>query len=128
MQLGCLLTSKQELVKLHGGKLSVESKALTEYTDDHGSTFTVAIPLGKDHLPAAHIVQAPSDSGRSLHYAKGIVDEATHWVLRQNDGHTPSDSSESAGSTNDSSRLDPNTLFFSKSDVILLSKHHVLFI
>jgi signal transduction histidine kinase len=46
---GIGLALVQELVKLHGGSVSVRSEV------DRGSTFTVTIPLGKSHLPADHI-------------------------------------------------------------------------
>ncbi len=42
---GIGLALVQELVKMHGGEISVKS------VPDHGSSFTVKIPLGKAHLP-----------------------------------------------------------------------------
>lgn len=90
--------------------------------DDHGSCFTVALPLGKAHLPPAHIVQGDSgDLPRHRLYARGIVDEAIQWSSRQPDERTPSDCSDSGGSS-ESGKMDPTTLFFVKSDVILLGK------
>src|SRR5262249_5792353 len=46
---GIGLALVQELVKLHGGAVRVESEV------DHGSTFTVTIPLGAAHLPADRV-------------------------------------------------------------------------
>jgi PAS domain S-box-containing protein len=46
---GIGLSLVQELVNLHGGTISAESM------EGQGSTFTVSIPTGKDHLPADHI-------------------------------------------------------------------------
>jgi len=46
---GIGLSFTKELVQLHGGTISVESK------QGNGTTFTVAIPLGKEHLPASQI-------------------------------------------------------------------------
>jgi PAS domain S-box-containing protein len=43
---GIGLALVQELVKLHGGTISVASKL------ERGTTFTVSIPLGSSHLPA----------------------------------------------------------------------------
>ena len=46
---GIGLALVQELVKLHGGNVRVESEV------DRGSSFIVSIPLGKAHLPADRI-------------------------------------------------------------------------
>lgn len=40
---------------LHGGELTVSSRAEGEFTEDIGSIFTVAIPLGSNHLPPAMV-------------------------------------------------------------------------
>lgn len=47
---GIGLSLVKELVNLHGGTVSVQSK------EGEGSLFRVSIPVGKDHLPAAQIV------------------------------------------------------------------------
>ena len=49
---GIGLALVQELVKLHGGSVRVESEV------DRGSRFIVSIPLGKAHLPAERIAAA----------------------------------------------------------------------
>src|SRR5262249_25380344 len=46
---GIGLALVQELVKLHGGEVSVQSR------EGLGTTFTVSIPTGKAHLPADRI-------------------------------------------------------------------------
>ncbi|HEY9617558.1 MAG TPA: ATP-binding protein [Microcoleaceae cyanobacterium] len=46
---GIGLSLVQELVKLHGGTIEVSSQV------DVGTTFTVAIALGKTHLSSAHL-------------------------------------------------------------------------
>ncbi|HEY0819398.1 MAG TPA: ATP-binding protein, partial [Rhizobacter sp.] len=52
---GIGLALVQELVRLHGGEISVASEL------DRGTTFTVRIPLGRQHLPAQQVVErAPS--------------------------------------------------------------------
>ena len=70
---GIGLSLVQELVKLHGGAITVESKP------GHGTTFTVSIPLGAQHLPgdqvgSGHTTLQPT-MGASL-----FVDEALRWL------------------------------------------------
>ncbi|KAL5490593.1 hypothetical protein ACEPAI_5427 [Sanghuangporus weigelae] len=117
---GIGLSLTRELVKLHGGTLTVVSATAQDSPTDHGSCFTVTLPLGRDHLPAAHIVQNVADVPQNRLYARGIVDEATHWSSRHPDERTPSDTSDSGGSSDSGGRMDPSTLFFVKSDIILL--------
>ena len=62
---GIGLALVQELVKLHGGSVAVKS------TVGFGSTFTVTIPRGKDHLPpesiqAEHSFASSDNSSRSV--------------------------------------------------------------
>jgi PAS domain S-box-containing protein len=62
-----------ELVKLHGGKLSVESVL------GQGSTFTVSIPPGKAHLPAERIQAARSFMSTGLR-SEAYAEEAQRWL------------------------------------------------
>ena len=66
---GIGLALVQEMVKLHGGSVKVQSAY------GHGSTFTVSIPLGKDHLPpdGLGISRTLPTTRASLH---AYVDEA----------------------------------------------------
>ncbi|MEJ7766651.1 MAG: ATP-binding protein [Chitinophagaceae bacterium] len=52
---GIGLSLVSELVKLHGGEISVQSK------EAEGSVFAVSIPTGKWHLPSEHIVEKETD-------------------------------------------------------------------
>jgi diguanylate cyclase (GGDEF)-like protein/PAS domain S-box-containing protein len=69
---GIGLALVQELVKLHGGSVSVES------VHGKGSTFKVAIPLGHSHLPAEQIGSARTQATGGG--ATPFVDEALRWL------------------------------------------------
>lgn len=108
-------------MRLHGGTLTVSSSTEDETPGYHGSRFTVRLPLGKDHIAPSHIVQDLSELPHHRRYARGIVEEATHWAsMGCPDELTPSEASDSGGSSDSGSRMDASTLFFVKSDVILL--------
>jgi PAS domain S-box-containing protein len=87
---GIGLALVQELVKLHGGAVRVESDL------DRGSTFTVAIPLGVAHLPADRIESARPLTSTALH-GEVYVEEALRWLPglrssdlgKQNEAHLP---------------------------------------
>jgi len=88
---GIGLALVQELVKLHGGSVSVQSEI------DRGSTFTVTIPLGKDHLPAERIGAERQLSSTGLR-GQSYVEEALRW-LRPPDGDKVSDSTLASGTS-----------------------------
>jgi PAS domain S-box-containing protein len=70
---GIGLALVQELARLHGGTISVESQASA------GSQFTVRIPRGSSHLPASRI-QAERTLASSAIAAQTFVDEALQWL------------------------------------------------
>lgn len=70
---GIGLALVQELVKLHGGTVRLESAI------GAGSTFTVSIPRGKAHLPAEHI-HAPQSVSAATVSAETYVEEAQRWL------------------------------------------------
>jgi signal transduction histidine kinase len=88
---GIGLALVQELVKLHGGTISVQSEV------GRGTTFKVRIPYGKNHLPAENVdaiqhVESKPAIGRAF------VEEAMTWLprsgtneLADNDGVSMSD-------------------------------------
>ena len=78
---GIGLSLVRELVKLHGGEIEVNSEV------DRGTTFSVTIPTGKDHLPNNLIQQNETKSVRELPTptstpisANSFVAEAQRWL------------------------------------------------
>lgn len=113
-------------MRLHGGTLEVDSCVAEESEDgSHGSTFSVILKLGRDHLPRSMVDEKPADLPSSTNYGRSVVEEANHWGSSGNNTedliNTPSDSSDSGGSS-EGSRLDPSVLFFSKTDVIMIGR------
>jgi PAS domain S-box-containing protein len=57
---GIGLALVQELVKLHGGKITAESAV------NQGTTFTISLPVGKAHLPKAFIAAETANDSEHL--------------------------------------------------------------
>ena len=72
---GIGLALVQELAKLHGGSVRVESAV------GRGSTFTVSIPTGSEHLPKERVVVATGERASSAS-AEPFVAEASRWVAK----------------------------------------------
>jgi PAS domain S-box-containing protein len=70
---GIGLALVQELAKLHGGSVAVES------VHGQGSTFRVTIPRGGGHLPTAQIGAARTQASTALG-ATPFVEEALRWL------------------------------------------------
>jgi signal transduction histidine kinase len=70
---GIGLALVEELVRLHGGTIAVESR------ENHGTTFTVSIPTGSAHLPADSIVTARAAATASVD-AAAYSEEALRWL------------------------------------------------
>jgi signal transduction histidine kinase len=93
---GIGLALVQELVKLHSGTVSVESKL------ERGTTFTVTIPTGTAHLPAERLGGARTLGSTSLR-GDAYVDEAAKWMPV--DGHGFETSSASSDVTQKRPRI-----------------------
>ncbi len=85
---GIGLALVQELVKLHGGTVSVTSKL------GEGSTFTVSIPRGRAHLPADRIdgQRTPITNRR----AESYVEEGLRWLPEHREEEDESEASKRA--------------------------------
>jgi signal transduction histidine kinase len=70
---GIGLALVQELVKLHGGTISAESRA------GHGTTFTIALPLGSAHLGAGQVADSRTLAS-TVTGAGPYVEEALRWL------------------------------------------------
>ena len=70
---GIGLALVQELVKLHGGSVSVESEV------GRGTMFTVSIPLGSKHLPRDQVASIGT-AARATTGASPFVEEALRWL------------------------------------------------
>lgn len=77
---GIGLALVQELVKLHGGDITVTS------APGRGSAFTISLPIGRGHLPQDRIGIRGSDEGRETR-VQAYVDEAMGWLGDMHDGH-----------------------------------------
>ncbi len=70
---GIGLALVQELVKLHGGTIDVNSDL------GHGTTITVKVPLGLSHLPTDR-VRPPEVAEQSANRTQAFVQEALRWL------------------------------------------------
>lgn len=70
---GIGLALVQELVKVHGGTIQARSEL------NRGTAFTVTLPLGATHLPAARIRSERSRASTSLR-AEAYVEEVMRWL------------------------------------------------
>ncbi|KAG8762531.1 hypothetical protein FRC11_009066, partial [Ceratobasidium sp. 423] len=108
---GVGLSLTKELVSLHGGTMAVRSCTEEECPGHSGSTFTVTVPHGSSHLPAALIHDAVHPNAHGA-----IRKEMDYWM--ELDQPTPS--TTSTGDEVEGESVTSSTLFFEKDDVILV--------
>jgi PAS domain S-box-containing protein len=80
---GIGLALVQELVKLHGGAVTVESEV------DRGSVFRVTIPLGTAHLPP-ELIGSASPLASTAVPVDAFIEEASQWLLNPSAAALPS--------------------------------------
>lgn len=83
---GIGLSMIKELVQQHGGTIAVKS------FEGYGSTFTVSIPLGKQHLDPALITDKPADA--SLKDIRQILSETTDWQAKNDNSENGTQKTE----------------------------------
>ena len=71
---GIGLALVQEMVRQHGGCVEVESR------EGHGSTFSVIVPLGAEHLPPERIAGRVVNAGSTAARTRSFVEEALRWL------------------------------------------------
>lgn len=76
---GIGLALVQELVKLHGGQIKVESKV------NRGTTFLVTLPLGKEHLPREQVSEIGVKTS-TLAKIEPFIEEALRWLPDKSTG------------------------------------------
>lgn len=91
---------------------------------EHGSTFTVTIPLGTTHLPT-EAIQEPFVDNRSIgKYAKGLINEASQWNGEQDSSQDSSEDSVNYAFSPMSDRIgsvpSQTTLWFTPEDTVLV--------
>ncbi len=83
---GIGLALVSELVRLHGGSVTVQSRP------GEGSTFTVLLLRGKDHLPQEHVRHGPSSASRKA--GASFMAEAERWLPSAAEKQSEADASD----------------------------------
>lgn len=75
---GIGLAVVNELIKLHGGSIKVQSKV------EKGTTFTVRIPFGSAHLPKDQVVSKLHGGRDASTQTRAYIEEAMGWIKHTN--------------------------------------------
>jgi PAS domain S-box-containing protein len=73
---GIGLALVHELVKLHGGQISLSSEV------GRGTTFDITLPGGRDHLPPGQVVASRGEAAATGMGVAPFVEEAQRWLPR----------------------------------------------
>ena len=84
----------QELVRIHGGNISVQSEL------GKGSLFEVQIPLGKNHLSPEFVFDSDAEAFPKSRFAAAFAEEAARWAP-----HDPVDPSVERSDVHDDQKL-----------------------
>ena len=81
---GIGLSIVKEIIELHGGTVSVKSRHKSEFLLEHGTEFTVAIPLGKKHLEGKSYVEFAGSVEDYSFNLQGVIDSAGYVMPEEN--------------------------------------------
>ncbi|BEJ14043.1 hypothetical protein CspHIS471_0312170 [Cutaneotrichosporon sp. HIS471] len=122
----CLLFTKK-LVQLHHGLFNIESCTAGESSDgSHGTRFTVTLPLGCQHLPPDSVEKSDVSDGTPLQqFHQSVIDTMSraHWgwtsIPKEDVSHNSTSSTPSSADPR-ARGIDPNTVYFESTDIVLL--------
>ncbi len=106
---GIGLALVQELAKLHGGDVEVESQL------GLGTTFRVCVPLGSAHLPSDRIAQ-PQDGAGPGPRSRGFLEEAEGWLATPEPDNSPPALAVPARARGDGARANERPLILLADD------------
>jgi signal transduction histidine kinase len=78
---GIGLALVNELVRLHGGSITVDSRV------DAGTTVAVSVPFGSAHLPADRVTETVTGALPEAAAAAAFVQEALRWLPEDDEAH-----------------------------------------
>ncbi|BEI98772.1 hypothetical protein CcaverHIS631_0310710 [Cutaneotrichosporon cavernicola] len=124
---GISLLFTRKLVQLHHGLFNIESCTAAESPDgSHGTRFTVTLPLGCQHLPPDSVEKSDVSDGTPLQqFHQSVIDTMSraHWgwtsIPKEDVSHNSTSSRPSSADPH-ARGIDPNTVYFESTDIVLL--------